>query len=692
LYKYTDLLRVYITHLLEMRDAATAAAECSRLIGADAALWETWVHKFIEYKQLECIASIVPVDRPRLSSSVYEAVLMGLLGENPRAFLETVKKWGRRNPPLFNHQVLLRTLDQVQKPGVGDRDQRTVAAASYYIEAQAHLYTIAQMYEKAVNCYLDPRIADRIASAVPVPYDKHFLPDIDDGRQEKSTDYRFVFDLIERQNLFKVVSNKVNNLVRLSRQHSAKLLLAHIDKLPIRSVAQQLSADRRLFLWYLHLLFSDPNAREVYSDDQEYADLHGRQVQLYAELMPKTVGPINTAAVIATAAAASMRSNAVDNNTAPAMSTTLDAIPDQVIPNRPSTQDSDLMVFLKSGLAPLDLALQECEKQAPPLYKEMIYILAQMGNQRKALHIHMAECGDVGLAIEFVESQLDQYIGSRRRHGQKLGAKKLVQTQDGSAVSSSAISAVSSGGNKDPSTVIAEDVDLYSSHYVECQLWDDLIEYSLTHYTFLVQLLDYLGMCKLNPVTVISKIPPKAHIPHLKLRLMRILDQLKFQRSVSMRSNALQEEDALNLMRQQNQGQRRAMKVRIYFHFFVLLFSSVLNYGLPLSKINAGRFPGAMRCMLPAPRHPTRKCSSEGRQFAPAFNGNHSQQYVHCHRWRRWCWGCRSSRRRASVGAQTVYSRYVAQCSNCCCTFFLGGTADRRHYERSERKTNFRKF
>eukprot|EP01032_Pedospumella_encystans_P020293 gene20293-23055_t len=57
LYNYTDILRIYLTHLLEQRDAATtAASECFRLIGSDGAMWEEYVYKFIEYKQLEAIA------------------------------------------------------------------------------------------------------------------------------------------------------------------------------------------------------------------------------------------------------------------------------------------------------------------------------------------------------------------------------------------------------------------------------------------------------------------------------------------------------------------------------------------------------------------------------------------------------------------------------------------------------------
>ena len=204
LYNYNDLLQLYLTHLLELREASTAAAECRRLIGEDAALWESWVYKFIDYKQLDSMAAIIPMERPTLSSSVYEAVLLSLISDSPKVFLDTVKRWGRCSTKLFDHQSLLRTLEQ-QKAG-----DRAHASSSYYIEAQAQLYIISHMYEKAVNCYLDSRIADRLASSSSSSSSFSYKPEKD----ENKSDYRFVFDLIERQNLFKSISNKIINSSR----------------------------------------------------------------------------------------------------------------------------------------------------------------------------------------------------------------------------------------------------------------------------------------------------------------------------------------------------------------------------------------------------------------------------------------------------------------------------------------------
>ncbi len=107
---------------------------------------------------------------------------------------------------------------------------------------------------------------------------------------------------------------------------------------------------------------------------------------------------------------------------------------------------------------------------------------------------------------------------------------------------------------------------------MECQLWDDVVDYSLSHTAYLTKVLDYLGMCKLNPVSVLNKLPRKAQVPYLKLRLTRLLEHIKFQTTLNLRSNALQETDALNLLRQQNQGQRRAMKVSFFTCFLLIRF------------------------------------------------------------------------------------------------------------------------
>ncbi|KAJ1418625.1 hypothetical protein B484DRAFT_481595 [Ochromonadaceae sp. CCMP2298] len=536
-YTYADLLQLHLSHLLQMGEAAQAAQECRRLLGTDAALWESWVYRFIEAQQLDAVVGLVPLDAPRLPAHVYEAVLHSLLlGANSQGFLNAVRRWAPVKPELFDHAQLLRSLEQ----HVGQRDRGgggVGGGGAYLMEAQAQLHMTAHRYEKALRCYLDYRGAGRAGGGAPSSggsgggVDAGGYKDSEaESSAASSSEHRVVFGLVERHNLFKAVELKVINLVRLSRPLAGRLLLAHLEKLPIRSVAQQLNVDKPLFLWYLHLLFCDPQAREVYSNCLEFADLHARQVQLYAEFAPQAQAPPKSRAMSLSASG---------------------AVPEAVLPTRQPAPDSDLLRFLKSGLAPLDVALQECERRAPVLHREMIYVLAQMGQQRQALQLLLEQVRDVGEAVAFVESQLDHYIDSSKRFGHKIAGGVLEAAQKEQEQEQG-----SSGAHQRRTSL-----DLYSTHYVDCQLWDDLVDFCLAHPDCLSQLLDHLGLCKLNPVTLLQRLPQGAHVPHLKLRVSRLLAQLQSQIGLSARSNRLQEEDTLGLLRRQNQGQRRAMKV-----------------------------------------------------------------------------------------------------------------------------------
>jgi methyltransferase-like protein len=92
-------------------------------------------------------------------------------------------------------------------------------------------------------------------------------------------------------------------------------------------------------------------------------------------------------------------------------------------------------------------------------------------------------------------------------------------------------------------------------------LWDDLIEFSLEHKDFLVELLDHLGLTSVDPLRVIARIPESMQISSFKSKLLVVLKRLQFQTFLNRSCNAMLEEDAQALSRQQHQGQRKAIKV-----------------------------------------------------------------------------------------------------------------------------------
>jgi hypothetical protein len=172
---------------------------------------------------------------------------------------------------------------------------------------------------------------------------------------------------------------------------------------------------------------------------------------------------------------------------------------------------SNLLNFLKSGIVSNDIlkeiALPACENHVPnQLIDEMIYILAELGDLKRALHLLITEVKNVADAIEFIEKK------------QMENANKNL-------------------------------------------LWDYLIDFAVKDTSFLEKLLDFLGLCSLNPVLLISKIPDSSNIKHLRSKLLKILDESSFQSILFEKCNILLEQDALQLSKQQNQGQRRAIKI-----------------------------------------------------------------------------------------------------------------------------------
>ena len=100
----------------------------------------------------------------------------------------------------------------------------------------------------------------------------------------------------------------------------------------------------------------------------------------------------------------------------------------------------------------------------------MVYILARTGREKEALGLLLRELRDVQQAVQFVQS-----------------------------------------------------------HPTSSALWGDMVDYALIDATFLAQLLDHVGACEVNPLTIISRVPPHAKLPQLRQRLLTLLAQQGFQ-------------------------------------------------------------------------------------------------------------------------------------------------------------------
>jgi len=150
-------------------------------------------------------------------------------------------------------------------------------------------------------------------------------------------------------------------------------------------------------------------------------------------------------------------------------------------------------------------AYEACSQRNPPLWNEMVFILGETQQSQEALRLILTEIGDVHRAIQFIEKEKD--------------------------------------------SALAKD------------LWDDLIKFSLENKAFLTGMLDYAGLYSVElPSRLIREIPAKVDIPELRRKLICIIEEYRFQRSVHV-STALSMETWYHRERAQlYQTQRRGRR------------------------------------------------------------------------------------------------------------------------------------
>ncbi|ELR10906.1 7fold repeat in clathrin and VPS proteins repeat-containing protein [Acanthamoeba castellanii str. Neff] len=154
-------------------------------------------------------------------------------------------------------------------------------------------------------------------------------------------------NLITTYNLFHAIQDKVLLLIECDQDRAIKLFVDNVDKVPVKTVVQQLNDTPRIQHAYLHALFTkDPHLGE------EYTLL---QLKHYAEYDYKQLKP-----------------------------------------------------FLIQTIYPLEKAYKIVEERK--LYPEMVYILGRMGNTKDALDLIIQKIGDVKQAIEFVQEQRDEEL------------------------------------------------------------------------------------------------------------------------------------------------------------------------------------------------------------------------------------------------------------------------------------------
>lgn len=385
--RFHALATSYLEQLLAREDYARAAAECPRLLGVEATLWERWIYNFASRGKLAALAPFIPLQNPRLSQTTYEMVLYHFLDNDPQAFFDTLRRWGTQQHK-FSHSSMSNGVRRGDLYDLGEVTKRvagmaTVAPDPVLLQAQAYLHQLQGRFEAALAVYWELFRLVGNAEAT------------DEGRRTEL--FAPVFRLIEEHNLFDAAQGRVLTLVRMDRELAGDLLVRYVDRLPVESVVKQLQQEQEgpvatasakagrqrrassaatavaaasasdasssLLLWYLHLLFR--RLPDQYNDPA-YKDFHVLQVELYAKAAPP-FAPVKEG-------------------------------------DEDGPYASDLLSFLMwSNHVRLETTLAACERRSPPLYDEMVYILGRIGHTKEALTILLEKIGSVTRAIDFVE-------------------------------------------------------------------------------------------------------------------------------------------------------------------------------------------------------------------------------------------------------------------------------------------------
>ena len=293
----------YLEHLLTTEhNAEEAARQCPGILGRDADLWQKWIIRFHQLGELRAITPVVPVSDPRLSDTIYALVLNQHLCDDHKLFLATLTQWPH---DIYDTNGIITAVCKKVREHPDDRD---------LLHALAMLYTFKGQYADTLGVYL------RL----------HEGP---------------VFKLIVEHDLFGAIADKLVALMAFDEAESVKMLVAHVDRVPVAQVVAQLAGHPRYQLAYLHALFE--------KDHNLGSEFHRLLVDLYATYDP-----------------------------------------------------SKLLPFLKQSNAySLEDALKVCEQHR--LYPEMAFVLQRMGSTHEALSLIVNRVGDIRMAVDFVQAQND---------------------------------------------------------------------------------------------------------------------------------------------------------------------------------------------------------------------------------------------------------------------------------------------
>lgn len=224
-----DASRLYVDHLLSLRQFDDAAKLCLRALGNNKDLWEEEVYKFVGFQQLRSVSPYLPTQEDcKLDQQVYEMVLYEYLKFDAKGFLNLIKEWPKT---LYETSAVIYAI----------HGNFRKSCANELLEALAILYSHEEKYESALQMYLRLQNKD-------------------------------VFQLIRRKNLYGVIHKLIIPLIELDKDQAISMLIQKQKIIP-EIVVQQLEQKQEYLYNYLDALDKVDNTGKF----------HWKLVNLYAK-------------------------------------------------------------------------------------------------------------------------------------------------------------------------------------------------------------------------------------------------------------------------------------------------------------------------------------------------------------------------------------------------------------------------
>ncbi|XP_043947351.1 vacuolar protein sorting-associated protein 41 homolog isoform X2 [Drosophila biarmipes] len=205
-----SITRLYISHLLALKQYEDAAKLCLRMLGKNKVLWEEEIFKFVKCQQLRTVSAYLPTsDECQLDPHVYEMVLYEFLKFDVSGFLNLIKEWPSH---LYDGLAVINAI----------HDNFRKQHADHLLESLALLYSYQGDFESALRMYLKLQNKD-------------------------------VFQLIRRYELYDAIPKLIIPLVQLDRERAFEILLDK-NKIKPAVVVHQLEHTPEYLYWYLDSL------------------------------------------------------------------------------------------------------------------------------------------------------------------------------------------------------------------------------------------------------------------------------------------------------------------------------------------------------------------------------------------------------------------------------------------------------